>query len=187
MMDLTKKSLPNTVMVGGRDFSIYTDFRIWLRFCIEFSNWQKNGMKGALDIKYLFKNEIPVFQLPDDYNSIMEFAFPRNVVPHYEEDGGEQVLFYEIDGDYIFSAFYQQYGIDLLEVKELHWHKFKALLNGISKPTKLNEIMGYRSYTGEKNKDMDEQYRKIKEAWLPPYVPTEEELEAEKEFNEYFG
>ena len=32
MIDLTEKSLPNTIQVQGRDFSIHTDFRIWMRF-----------------------------------------------------------------------------------------------------------------------------------------------------------
>jgi len=36
MIDLTKKVLPNTVMVGGRAFRIDTDYRTWLRFLIEY-------------------------------------------------------------------------------------------------------------------------------------------------------
>lgn len=186
MIDLKKKVLPNTVTVGGRAFSIYTDYRIWLRFVVEFEHWQKKGLKGTLDIKYLFKNEIPVFECKADYDGIFDFAFPKNVIPHSDSSRGEQVLFYDVDGDYIYSAFMQQYGIDLIDIKELHWHKFKALLNGIGKPTKLNEIMSYRAYTGEHVKAED-QYRKLKEAWMPPYIPTEEEIEAEKEFEDYFG
>lgn len=186
MMNLTKKSLPNTVRVGGRDFSIYTDYRIWLRFCIEFSNWQKSGMKNELDIKYLFKNELPTFYIPSDYDSILDFAFPKNVLPtSNDNDHGDQTLYFEYDGDYIYAAFFQQYGIDLVEVKDFHWHKFRALLNGITSPTKLYEIMGYRAYTGEKHKE--DIYMKLKDAWTPPIEPTEEDIKAEKEFEDYFG
>ena len=130
--------------------------------------------------------EIPIFECKADYDGIFDFAFPKNVIPHSDSSRGEQVLFYDVDGDYIYSAFMQQYGIDLIDIKELHWHKFKALLNGIGKPTKLNEIMSYRAYTGEHVKAED-QYRKLREAWMPPYIPTEEEMEAEKEFEDYFG
>ena len=35
MMDLTKKDLPNVVRIDGRPFSVYTDFRRWMRFEIE--------------------------------------------------------------------------------------------------------------------------------------------------------
>lgn len=184
MMDLTLKSLPNTIEVRGRDFAVYTDFRIWLRFSIEFNAWRNSGCKGVLNIRYLFMNELPTFESAIDYTGILEFAFPKSVVPHGSIDG-DQVLFYEYDGDYIYSAFLQQYGIDLLET-DLHWHKFKALLNGLI-GTKLNDIMGYRSYTGQSNKNLDIQYRRLKEAWLPPSQETIEDLEEEEKFNNYFG
>ena len=185
MIDLTKKSLPNTVVVDGRDFAIYTDFRIWLRFTMEFEGWKKQGFKGNLDIKYLFKDEIPGFCSPEDYNGIFEFAYPQNVIPK-GVGADEKVLYYEYDGDYIYSAFIGQYGIDLLDVKDFHWHKFVALLNGLT-GTKINEIMEFRSYTGEKVKDMDSQYRRLKEIWTPPEEMTEEEKEAEERFNDYFN
>ncbi len=38
MLDLTQKSLPNAISVGGRDFSVNTDFRIWMRFAMEYRN-----------------------------------------------------------------------------------------------------------------------------------------------------
>lgn len=186
MIDLTKKSLPNTVTVGNREFSIYTDYRLWLRFSIEFEKWMKAGQRGSFDIRYLFKNELPVFRCLEDYGDILRFAFPQTVVPRSERTGGAQVLFYDTDGDYIYAAFLQQYGIDLVDVKELHWHKFKALLSGICEPTKLHEIMGYRSYTGEKVKDMDVQYRRLRDAWMPPYEETEEEKRATEEFDKFF-
>ena len=49
MMDLTKKALPNTVTVGGRAYSIYTDFRVWMRFEIAVSKL-KFGEKIAFDV-----------------------------------------------------------------------------------------------------------------------------------------
>lgn len=186
MINLTKKSLPDTVTVNGRDFAINTDFRIWMRFSIEFEEWQQNGYRGVLDISYLFKDELPGFTSVEDYKGILKFAFPDNIVPRQSHSSGEKILFYQYDGDYIYSAFLQQYGIDLLNIKELHWLKFNALLNGLIN-TKLTEIMEYRSYNGEKVKDMDSQYRRIKEMWMPPMEMTEEEKEEEDKFNNYFG
>lgn len=186
MIDLTKKVLPNTVLVGGKAFSIYTDYRVWMKFSIEFEKWTKGGCKGTLDIQYLFKNELPVFKSPEDYNSLLTFAFPQNVLPHTESSDGDQVLYFAYDCDYIYSAFLQQYGIDLIDAEELHWWKFRALLNGIGKDTKLGEIMGYRAYTGEKVKDMDSQYRKLKESWMPPLEETEEDRRTAEEFDDFF-
>lgn len=186
MIDLTKKSLPDTVKVNGRDFAIYTDYRIWMRFVIEFEAWQKRGFRGIVDIRYLFKNEMPEFTAIKDYDGIFDFACPESIIPKKIGSDGENVLFYRYDGDYIYSAFVQQYGIDLLDVEELHWHKFKALLGGLV-DTKLTEIMEYRSYTGEKVKNMDAQYRRLKDMWIPPIEMTKEEKEAEERFNNYFG
>ncbi|MCM1258797.1 MAG: bacteriophage Gp15 family protein [Roseburia sp.] len=185
MLDLTKKALPRTVRVGGKAFPIHTDYRVWMKFVLEYQKWAKEGFQRTLDIKYLFTSSIPIFTCVEDYLDIMAFAFPLQAVPHSENEGGEQVLFYDIDGDYIYAAFLQQYGIDLID-KELHWHKFLALLHGITEDTKLGSIMAYRSYTGESTGDMKAQYRKLKEAWLPPVEPTEEELAEEERFNRFF-
>ena len=54
-MDLTKKDLPNVVWIKGRPFSIYTDFRVWMRFEIETGKIREGE---SLDISYLFKNEM---------------------------------------------------------------------------------------------------------------------------------
>ena len=174
MLDLTQKSLPNAISVGGRDFSVNTDFRIWMRFAMEYREWSLSDGKTPLDIRYLFKNSIPVFTDINEYIGILQFAFPQNVVPHSDSSSGDDVLFYQYDGDYIYSAFMQAYGIDLLET-DLHWHKFLALMNGLPDCTRLSAIMGYRSYTGERNKDESTIYRNLKEAWMPPYEETEEE------------
>ena len=182
MIDLTKKALPNTVTVGGKAFSINTDYRVWLRFVTEFEKWDK---KGSMDISYLFPLGQPFFREKSDYNDIFEFAYPKNIVPR-GEPSTEKIYDYMIDSDYIYSAFMQQYGIDLLSV-DMHWHQFCALFNGISEGTRFHEIMGYRSYTGGKIKSQDEIYRKLKYAWEIPIEETEEEIMAEQEFNDYFG
>lgn len=54
MIDLTKKALPNTVTVDGKAYSIYTDFRVWIRFLEEAKKMTPKG----IDVSYLFKNDI---------------------------------------------------------------------------------------------------------------------------------
>ena len=179
------EALPNILKIDGKAYAIYTDFRVWMRFCVEYESFMDNGGSGVLDISYLFKNELPIFKKPSNYTPILEFAFPKNIVPR-GSGKGEKVLDYIIDSDYIYSAFMQEYGIDLCEV-ELHWHKFRALLNGISQNTMLHSIMEYRSYTGEKIKDQEEIYRRLKSAWELPLKMTEEEIKNNEEFEQHFG
>lgn len=54
---------------------------------------------------------------------------------------------FEEDADYIFSSFYMDYKIDLIESQEkkaLHWDKFNALLSGLSEGTKFREVIKIR-------------------------------------------
>lgn len=184
MIDLTKRALPDTIEVGGRAFCVHTDFRIWMRFVLDFEAWDKTG---ELDISYLFKDRQPAFRKTEDYAGIFAFAWPPCELPRTDGDGEPVKLYdYRLDSDYIYAAFYQQYHIDLLSAK-LHWHVFRALFLGLTEGTRLHEIMGYRSYTGEKVKTHDEMYRRLRNAWELPVPESEEDRMAEEEFNRYFG
>ena len=179
MIDLTKRTLPNTINVGGVLFSINTDYRIWLRF----ENSLKNLHKGdSLDLRYLFKNDYPVI---NDISGLLEFSRPKNILPRPIKSSDVIPLDYEIDSDLIYSAFLGQYGIDLVDIEELHWHKFLALLNGLNDSQKLSEVMGYRCY--EKPNEKEDIYEKLKYAWeIEPPLTNEQQAELD-EFNKLFG
>jgi hypothetical protein len=185
MIDLIKGALPNTVSVGGKAFSIYTDFRVWMRFCQEYDNWCQDK-RQLFDFRYLFKNNFPSFEREEEMIDILQFAYPQNILPRGESIG-IKILDYSIDADYIYSAFMQQYGIDLIEVEELHWHKFKALLGGLSDSTKLVQIMGYRCYEDSSEKNQQEICKKLRNEWELPQIETEEDREIEDKFNEWAG
>lgn len=51
----------------------------------------------------------------------------------------------EQDWDYICAAFQQAYNIDLYTDKSIHILRFRALLKGLPKTTKLSEIVGIRA------------------------------------------
>lgn len=64
---------------------------------------------------------------------------------------------FEIDAKYIFAAFMQAYGIDLIEVQgKLHWTKFVALLNALPSDTVFRQIRQIRSTDLSKIKDKDQ-------------------------------
>lgn len=180
MIDLTRKSLPNTVRVGGRDYSIYTDFRLWMRF--ESSLVGCHG-KDLIPVAYLFKNEKPAYC---DVSELLVFSRPKNELPRKVRGTSDAVLIdFRIDSDLIYAAFMQQYGIDLVDIPELHWHKFLALLNGL-KGTKLDDVMGYRCYARQTDKNIDP-YEEMREAWAIEEPLTEEELEELDAFNRALG
>lgn len=177
MIDLTKKALPNTVEVGGKAYSIYTDFRIWLRFEIEVGKL-KSG--ETMDISYLFKNEKPIYC---NLRELFVFSRPKEELPRKIKDSDVVVLDYELDADYIYSAFMSQYGIDLLEIEELHWHKFLALFKGLKDDEMICKIMSYRCY--EKSDGKQDVYEELRRSWEIERISEEEQEELDK-FSKYF-
>lgn len=178
-MDLTNKALPNTVTVGGKTLSIYTDYRIWIRFCAEYEN---RDINKEWDIRYLFKNELPTVA---DINGILDFAYPKSICPKSSGSSSNVKLFdYEIDADIIYSSFYQQYGIDLIDINELHWHKFNALFNGLNKHTRMSEVISYRSYK-KSNKKMEQIYEELRNSWELPERISEDKAEELEEWNKW--
>ncbi len=178
MLDLMTRALPNTITVDGRAYSVYTDFRTWLRFS---KDWEKAARGESVNVAYLFKNDHPA---KVDMLSFLEFYQPRNPLPRQigSDDIGK-VLDFKIDADLIYAAFMQQYGIDLFET-DMHWHKFLALLRGLNR-TKLDEVMGYRTYRRSK-KSQDEIYEDLRSAWEIPEEVTEEEKAELEEFSKKF-
>lgn len=91
----------------------------------------------------------------------------------------KQIYSYEYDAGLIFSAFYDQYGIDLNEIDYLHWWKFKSLFEGLKSDNRIVEIMGYRAINVSKIKNKEEQkrYKKLQQEYALPDMRTEKEKE----------
>ena len=178
MIDLTKKGLPNAAWINGIPYSIYTDFRLWMRFEIEVSKL-KPGQN--IDVSYLFKNRMPS---QCDLSELFAFSRPVSELPRLNNHSDVIALDYEVDSDYIYSAFMSQYGIDLTEIEELHWHKFLALLKGLKEDEVISKIMSYRCY--EKSDEKKNIYEELRYAWQIERISEEEQAEIEK-FSSTFG
>ena len=173
MIDLKKTALPQTIIVGGGRFRIHTSFRYFLRFS---EHLQEKDTKPE-DYDYMYVDTPPDDRL-EGLEKLVEFMQPPQVLPRKDRHvKGEKVLDYDIDADYIYAAFWEQYRIDLLE-EEMHWHKFCALLHGLH-DTELNNIINARLWKptgkrGEYEKAREKQY----EAWrLPQENEPDEALE----------
>ncbi len=57
----------------------------------------------------------------------------------------QKLVDFDLDGEYIYASFKQNYGIDLIDEQgRLHWKKFIALFEGLSEGAKIKEIMRIR-------------------------------------------
>lgn len=179
MIDLRTKGLPDTIDVGGSPFLIKTDFREWLKF----SEIIKKKDIRLEDVEFLFVNEIPLINYMD---GLVDFYVNKNAVPKENPslDSDEPVIDYIIDGEFIVSSFMNAYNIDLTTC-DMHWHMFKALLQGLPETTRMKEIISMRSW--RKTSKKEEQIRKeLKESWS---IPRQEEILDEvtiEEINDLF-
>ena len=159
MIDLTKHVLPDAIIVDGRAFRIKTDFTHWINFS------QKIDERAPLlDFDYIYIEEKPEDRAAG-FNELMTFFINKRELPHVRESGShEKFLDYTLDADLIFAAFWQQYQIDLVEIKHLHWWKFQALLFGL-KDTKLADVMSFRGYDENDKTSYKDYMKRQREAW----------------------
>ena len=173
MIDLKKTGLPESIEVDGSLYYIQTSFKYWLRFL----ELLENKEITPNDFDFMYKGSKPSNR-QDGVLALIQFCNPPELLPRLQENGGGgKVVDYIIDADYIYAAFLEQYGIDLIS-SDMHWYKFQALFKGLHE-TKLNEIIGYRlyEYTGGKKDDYVRQMEKLRSAWELPMESDENDEE----------
>ncbi|MCH5192921.1 MAG: hypothetical protein J1F11_03095 [Oscillospiraceae bacterium] len=94
------------------------------------------------------------------------------------EGGKKQSAIYSFryDADYIYSAFLEIYGINLVSIPYLHWWEFRALFNSLHDCT-FTDIMGYRaeSITSKTPAYRKDYLKKMKKAYALPKSLSEQQ------------
>lgn len=186
-MNLLTTALPDTITVDGREYTIHTDFRDWIRFCemlldedlkeeekvyialMMYTEEQPDNiqlaLKGLTDF-YLMAEEV----VDDQEEQVEEHAEEHEVTP-------KPVYDWTVDSAYIIGAFQKTYGIDLTNIKYMHWWRFKALFTSIIE-FDLEERIGYRALDTSKIKDKDERKRldRIKKTLMLKTSVSDEEI-----------
>lgn len=171
MIDLKKTGLPESVEVEGGLYYIQTSFKYWLRFL----GLLEDKDTPPEDFDFMYKDKKPNNRLGGLF-ALMQFCNPPQILPRVQKsEAAEKVIDYTIDADYIYAAFLEQYGINLVTSK-MHWYKFQALFRGLH-DTKLNEIIGYRLYenTGGKRDSYTRHMEELRRAWELPLEADEED------------
>ncbi len=176
-MNILTSKLPNTIKYKSREYPIKTDFRIWLKFD-EIMRSSKKTEETVVDIIRLcmIPGELPPME------AILSglFEFYRAGCDTKEKSTKEMPIFsYEHDSEYIYAAFLQVYGIDLIDITDLHWFKFQALLSALPEDTKLSKILSYRAADTKviKDSNLKKSYEKLKRLYALPDERTKEEKE----------
>lgn len=180
MVRLDKAFWQSTVSVHGEEFPVHTEHWFWLTFS---RLLREKAPLGEFD--FLYDGDAPGDKVAG-FNALMGFYAPPQSLPR-DVGGGDSgpVVDFEQDEDLIYSAFLQCYGIDL-KAEALHWHKFLALFRGL-RETKLNDVMGYRSWDEGDKGGYEKFMRDMKNAWRLEEPGIGMDAEEKEKFEETFG
>lgn len=163
--------LPHTVTALGRDLPIRADYRTGIRF--EQLIWDRALSDRERVIAGLLLYFDPA-ALPDTteglmaaYDAALWFYRLGEELPERTREGEERaapkqprrLIDYALDAQYIYAAYWDQYGVDLQETADLHWWTFRALFAGLRDDHMLMKILGYRAAVPSKIKDKTERAR----------------------------
>lgn len=108
---------------------------------------------------YIFENFIKIKR-----KRVIEYDLKGNPLPVVDDDEEEDFIDIAQDAEYIYASFMQAYGIDLFEQQgKLHWHKFRALLQGLPPDTIMQRIIQIRTWKESKydSKEFKDAMRKL--------------------------
>jgi len=164
-MNMLIDLVPTTVEIEGEEYEINSNFRVSILFELLM---QDNSISEEDKIIQALQLYYPV--IPPNINLAVDkvlwfYRGGKDIIPSKGAGKGKstQIYNFEYDDDYIYSAFLDQYGVDLQDIEYLHWWKFKAMFKALKEDNEIVKIMGYRSMDLSKIKDKEEKnyYRKM--------------------------
>lgn len=179
-MNILIDTVPTSVDIDGVEYEINSNFRYGILFELLMQDStieEKDKIYMALDLYY------PV--IPTNIDEAIEKILwfykcgkdEAKVKSTGKDRGATQIYSFEYDDDYIYSAFLDQYRVDLQDIKYLHWWKFKAMFKSLKEDNMIVKIMGYRSIDLSKIKDKEqkEYYKKMQKLYEIPVSKNEKE------------
>lgn len=179
-MSLLLGEPPCTVQINGMLVPINWDYRVSVQFDILMNGelTQEEKCLGAIALYYAHKSSaegltVPVCvmeNLEEAFDKITWFFSGGKPDPKKGNRSVQKGYFFDFDDEYIYSAFMDQYDINLNEVKTMHWWHFKALFRSLKEDNEISQIIKYRtvqipSRLPREKKDF---LNKMKEIYAPP-------------------
>ena len=166
-MNLFYEDYPTVLKVKNEFIPIITDFREYIKLLDMLNDEEVNGYEKMLFLQQYFLKEPK--NMDEAISRLTDFVSMQELNDVHTEESGEgedtdveepKPLFsFALDYPYILSGFWQDYGIDISEVKYLHWWKFRQLFDGLSEKTEIKQRIMYRSIDLSTIKDKDERKR----------------------------
>lgn len=163
-MGFLTEPLEDIVMIGNQRFLINPAFDVILEiqrlYCEEdLTDFDK--MEQALRMLVVHQRHLKRLSVSEK-SELLNLIYKQCVNTKKRPPTKQKLpcLDFEHDGEYIYSSFMLDYGIDLVDMQGiLPWKKFIALFQGLSENTKIREVMRIRNmdipkYNGKNNKEV---------------------------------
>ena len=175
---------PYSVEINGKGYLINSDYRVFVHFeLLMQDNSVPDDDKLAQSLCEFYRGHIPT-DIDAAADAMIRFYIrDKEIKPQNEGDackhGDKMIYSYEHDGDAIYAAFRQCYGINLTNAKTLHWWEFKALLENLPPECEFMRAVSYRSMKidGKLPPEEQKRLRKLKEFYALPDNRTTAEKE----------
>lgn len=173
-MNILIDPLPDTVEINGTAWPINTGFDVGVQFELLMQDGTlapAERMGRALALYY------PT--IPPDLNGAVNGMLWFYSCGHWQPDSQpgqaaapqkkprqQKVYCFEQDAPLIYAAFMGAYHIDLNDVPDLHWWKFRAMFTALPEGCEFRQVMGYRSVdTKGMSKKQREFYTRMKKQY----------------------
>lgn len=181
MCNLLIDPMPSAITVDGIDYHINTDYRYWIEFerIIFSKDNDENIIIKVLETIFKGKTLPPLEQIETVWQELLKFYTRDKQTKKINSSSksATQIYDYDYDDDYIYSAFLQQYHIDLCDIEYLHWWKFRAMFASLTDDCKISQIMSYRAIDINNKMSKEEQafYRRMKNIYAIPLSKSEQQ------------
>jgi hypothetical protein len=186
-MNMLIDILPNEVNVEGENYEINSDFRTSILFELLMQDIELSEENKIIEALELYYPILP--KINEAVEKILWFyRCGKDEIETKNKGTGKstQVYSYNYDDDYIYSAFLDQYRVDLQDIEYLHWWKFKAMFKSLKEDNEIVKIMGYRAMDLGKIKDKEQKvhYKNMKELYKISSNISKDEKEKLSEIEE---
>lgn len=157
---------------------IKSDFRNMVLFELMMQDHTvPSNMRLPLAIDYLYAE--PVDSIETAIDGLMWFYRCGEDTKTTSAGSAKAIRAYDFEQDaaYIYAAFLSVYQIDLNEIDDLHWWKFRAMFRSLPDSCKISQIMGYRLADTSKMKGQERAfYQRMKHLYKIHTIMQPEQL-----------
>lgn len=159
-MNLFYEELPTSIVINGDYVRIRTDFRDYISLMDMLKDKDIKSIDKILILSDYFLDDVEISQPAiDALCDFMSMDIAEVETSQTRTRRQKNLFSFSVDYPYILSAFLRDYGIDLIDIKYMHWWKFRMLFDGLSEDNEIKKRIMYRGINLNEIRDPEERKR----------------------------